>query len=204
MVKDGKVVYARGYGVRNLQTREGVNPDTLFYIGSATKSFTATLIAALAEERSDWDRPLRDTFPDFQMFDPAATGKTTFRDLLCHRTGFHVGFSRFTAPPNAPDLIDRLRFFEPRPISDMVSSIATKRLPWLGIFWRGGPKQPGKPLCAPSPRTTGNEPECGEGGGDEESGQSRFPLHHPPERNRRIGLLRCGRVARPGGGIIST
>lgn len=115
VVKDGKVVYARGYGVRNLQTREGVNPDTLFYIGSATKSFTATLIAALAEEgKVSWDRPLRDTFPDFQMFDPAATGKTTFRDLLCHRTGIpRQEFLKVHAPPKRTDLIDRLRFFEP-------------------------------------------------------------------------------------------
>ena len=50
VVKDGKVVLAKGYGVRSLTKREPVTDDTLFYIASATKSFTATLAAMMVEE----------------------------------------------------------------------------------------------------------------------------------------------------------
>ena len=115
VVKDGKVVLARGYGVRSLKTREPVTPDTLFYIASATKSFTATLAAMMVEEgKAAWDRPLRADFPSFRMYDPVATERVTLRDMLSHRTGVpRQEFLKVHAPDRRTDLVDRIRHFEP-------------------------------------------------------------------------------------------
>lgn len=115
VVRDGRVILARGYGVRSLQTREPVNPDTLFYIGSATKSFTATLVAMTVEEgKADWDRPLAQTAPGFRVADPLASQMISFRDLLSHRTGIpRQEFLKVNAPDRRTDLIERIRFFEP-------------------------------------------------------------------------------------------
>ena len=115
VVRDGQVVLARGYGVRSLTTREAVTPDTLFYVASGSKSFTATLIAMTAEEgKVNWDRPIRQWVPAFQLADPTATGKVTLRDLLSHRTGIpRQELLKSHAPERRTDLIDRIRHFEP-------------------------------------------------------------------------------------------
>ena len=115
VVKDGTVILARGYGVRDLATREKVTPDTLFSIASATKSFTATLAAMAVEEKKvEWDRPLKTYVPDFRMYDAAATEKVTLRDLLTHRTGIpRQKFFSLNPPATRREVRDRLRFFEP-------------------------------------------------------------------------------------------
>lgn len=115
VVRDGKIVLARGYGVANLRTREPVTPDTQFYTGSATKSFTATLAAmVVAEGKAAWDRPVREWAAGFRMFDPVATERVTLRDLLSHRTGLpRLDFLKVNAPGRRTDLVDRIRYFEP-------------------------------------------------------------------------------------------
>lgn len=115
VVRDGRVILARGYGVRNLRTREAVTADTLFYTGSATKSFTATLAAMVVEEgQAGWDRPIRESVPDFGMADPMATERVTLRDLLSHRTGLpRQDFLKVNAPDRRIDLVERIRYFEP-------------------------------------------------------------------------------------------
>jgi CubicO group peptidase (beta-lactamase class C family) len=115
VVKDGAVLLARGYGVRDLATREKVTPDTLFSIASATKSFTATVAAMAVEEKKvEWDRPLRTYFPDFRMYDAAAAEKVTLRDLLTHRTGIpRQKFFSLNPPATRREVRDRLRYFEP-------------------------------------------------------------------------------------------
>ncbi len=50
VVRDDSIVFAKGYGVRELGKPEPVTPRTLFAIGSATKAFTATLVAMLVSE----------------------------------------------------------------------------------------------------------------------------------------------------------
>jgi CubicO group peptidase (beta-lactamase class C family) len=84
--RDG-IVHLKGYGVRELNGKP-VTPDTLFPLASCSKAFTATLMAALADDRKlAWDDPVRKHLPQFHLSDPAADTLVTLRDLLCHRTG---------------------------------------------------------------------------------------------------------------------
>jgi CubicO group peptidase (beta-lactamase class C family) len=88
VVHDGEVVMARGYGYRNHEDKIPADGDTLFAIGSNTKSFTAALVGILVDEGElEWDEPVREYMPDFRLHDSVATEEMTARDLLCHRSG---------------------------------------------------------------------------------------------------------------------
>jgi CubicO group peptidase (beta-lactamase class C family) len=88
VVQGERVVYLKGFGVADVRTRQPVTPDTVFAIGSCTKSFTSCVLAMLADEgKLDWDDPVRRHVPSFRLADPLADANVTLRDLLCHRTG---------------------------------------------------------------------------------------------------------------------
>ncbi len=88
VVVDNKVVLARGYGLRNLEKRLPVTENTLFSIGSSTKSFTAHLLSQLVDEGLiAWDDPVIHYLPEFKLADPILTQQVTIRDLVAHRTG---------------------------------------------------------------------------------------------------------------------
>ena len=88
IVEDGKTVYARGYGWRDVERELAVTADTLFAIGSNTKSFTATLLAMQVDDGAlAWDEPVRTVLPEFHLHDPVATAQMTAADLLSHRSG---------------------------------------------------------------------------------------------------------------------
>jgi CubicO group peptidase (beta-lactamase class C family) len=92
IVKDDKVVFAKGYGVRKLGDPAPVNERTVFAIGSASKAFTAAAVAMLVDEgKVKWDDPAAKHLPGLQLFDPYATRELTVRDLLCHRSGLERG-----------------------------------------------------------------------------------------------------------------
>ena len=92
IVKDGEVVFARGYGVRELGKPERVDERTLFAIASNTKAFTAALLAQLVDEKKlKWDDRVIDHLPWFAMSDPYVTREMTVRDLLVHRSGLGLG-----------------------------------------------------------------------------------------------------------------
>ena len=92
VVKDGRVVAARGYGVRKLGDPARVDARTLFGIASNTKAFTATALGVLVDEgRVRWDAPVIDYVPWFQLSDPYVTREMTVRDLLVHRSGLALG-----------------------------------------------------------------------------------------------------------------
>ena len=90
VVKDGEVVFAGGYGKRGAgsEPEADVDADTVFAIGSITKSFTAMLVMMAVEQGALKleDHP-RTCLPDFTLADPEAAKKVTLRDLLTHRTG---------------------------------------------------------------------------------------------------------------------
>lgn len=88
VVKDGSVVYLKGFGVREKGKEEKVTPDTVFPIASCSKAFTATLLAMLADDgKLKWDDKVRDHLDYFRLSDELADRDVTLRDLLCHRTG---------------------------------------------------------------------------------------------------------------------
>lgn len=117
IVKDQEVVYAKGFGVRDLETGGEVDADTLFAIGSNTKAFTATAMGLLVTDgKISWDDPVLHHMPEFQMFDPLVTRKITVRDLLCHRSGlgtFAGDLTWFGSIYNRSEAMYRARFLEP-------------------------------------------------------------------------------------------
>src|SRR5580700_10946652 len=71
IVKDGKVILAKGYGVKKLGESAPVDENTLFGIGSNTKAFTAAALATLVDEgKIAWDDPVYERLKGFQMYDP--------------------------------------------------------------------------------------------------------------------------------------
>jgi CubicO group peptidase (beta-lactamase class C family) len=88
VVQIGKPPKLGGYGVKKLGTRDAVTADTLFGIGSVTKSMTVAAIGILADDgKLDWDDPVRKHLDFFRLNDPLGDANVTIRDLLCHRTG---------------------------------------------------------------------------------------------------------------------
>lgn len=88
VVDNGRVVLNEGFGHRDLDAELPVTTQTLFPIGSATKTFTASVLASLADEGLiDLDAPLRSYLPTFAMNDPVATDLLSTRDCLSHRSG---------------------------------------------------------------------------------------------------------------------
>jgi CubicO group peptidase (beta-lactamase class C family) len=115
VVDGGHVVFARGFGWRDVERKLPVTPDTLFALGSCSKAFTATAVALLADEgRVSLDAPVRAVLPDFTLSDPRASSTLTTRDLLTHRSGLprHDLFW-YRAPFSRDELYRRLRFLEP-------------------------------------------------------------------------------------------
>lgn len=91
VVKNGKVVVMKGYGVKELNSSDKVDENTLFMIGSNSKAFTATAMAMLdAEKKLSLDDKVQKWLPDFTLYDPWVAKETNIRDLLSHRLGFET------------------------------------------------------------------------------------------------------------------
>src|SRR5262245_19507010 len=88
IVKDDRIVYLQGYGVREAGKKDPVTSDTVFPLASCTKSFTALALGMLVHDgKLIWDHPVRKHLPYFHLSDPLADRDVTLRDLLTHRTG---------------------------------------------------------------------------------------------------------------------
>lgn len=88
IVRDGKVIHLKGYGVKRVGKDDPVTADTLFPLASCTKAFTTAAVAALVDDdRMGWDDPVRRHLPTFRLSDPAADQLVTVRDLFSHRSG---------------------------------------------------------------------------------------------------------------------
>src|SRR3974390_2068130 len=118
IVKDGKVVLTKGYGVRKLGEPAPVDADTLFAIGSNTKAFTTAALATLVDAgKLSWDDPVYQRLPGFQMYAPYASKEMRIRDLLCHRSGLGLGEGDLMFWPHTTfardEIVYRLRFLKP-------------------------------------------------------------------------------------------
>jgi CubicO group peptidase (beta-lactamase class C family) len=88
VVKDDKIVFAKGYGKRSLNKPEPVDEKTVFAIGSCSKAFTAALVATLVDRGlMSFDAKVTDYLPEFRIDDPWVSRELTIRDALSHRTG---------------------------------------------------------------------------------------------------------------------
>lgn len=88
IVKDGKVVYAKGFGEKQLESGTKVDANTIFSIASVSKNITAAALGILVDEgKIDWDDKIKKHIPWFELKDPWVSQEITIRDALTHRVG---------------------------------------------------------------------------------------------------------------------
>lgn len=110
IVRDGKIVYLQGHGLRSLEGNDPVTPDTVFPLASCSKAFTTAALAQMVDEKLiRWDDPVRKHLPDFHLADPLADHDVNLRDLLCHRTGLgHLDWIWYRTRWSAEERIKRI------------------------------------------------------------------------------------------------
>ena len=116
VVQGDKVVYAKGFGVKTLGGKDPINLDTIFQIGSVTKSFTAALIAQLVDEgKFKWDDKVSNYLPDFMLYDPWVTREFEVVDLMAQRSGLpsHAGDTLFKLGYDRAYITHVLRYIQP-------------------------------------------------------------------------------------------
>ena len=119
IVKNDTIVYAKGYGVRSLNTKEKMDTATLFGIASNSKAFTVAALGMLVDEgKLKWDDKVTDYIPEFKMYDPYVTNEFTIKDLITHRSGLGLGAGDLMIWPDSnsftiKDIIHNLRYLKP-------------------------------------------------------------------------------------------
>jgi len=117
VVKDGKVVVMKGYGVRDIVSKEPVNENTQFMIASNSKLFTGTTLAKLDyEKKLSLNDKISKYFPDYALYDPLATESVTIKDMLCHRLGtktFQGDFTFWNSELTRSEIMKRMRLLKP-------------------------------------------------------------------------------------------
>ncbi|HTD93051.1 MAG TPA: serine hydrolase [Chitinophagaceae bacterium] len=117
IVKDGKVVAMKGYGVRDINTKEPVDKNTLFMIASNTKLFTGTALANLDfQHKLSLNDKVTKYFPDYKLYEPTTTSLLTIRDLLTHRIGtktFQGDFTFWNSNLTRSEIMNKMRLLKP-------------------------------------------------------------------------------------------
>lgn len=118
IVKDGKVLFEKGYGVTSLNTHEKMNAHTRFGIASNSKAFTVAALGILVDEgKLNWNDRVTDYIPEFKLYAPYVTENFTIRDLLTHRSGLGLGAGDLMIWPDSSnftlkDIIHNLRYLK--------------------------------------------------------------------------------------------
>lgn len=112
IVKDNSVVFAKGFGVREVGKVAPVTTETVFLNASTTKAFTTMALAMLVDEdKLAWDDPVTKYVPDFELSDPYLTKHVTVRDLVTHRVGVLRGDGVWYASPfDRKEVVRRARY----------------------------------------------------------------------------------------------
>jgi len=115
IIKSDKVIYAKGFGVRELGKSAKVDEKTLFAVGSTTKAMTvATLGMLVDDEKLNWDDRVIDILPGFRMYDAYATDEMRVRDLLTHKSGLTRGDQVwFGSSMNQQEVMHSIRYLKP-------------------------------------------------------------------------------------------
>jgi CubicO group peptidase (beta-lactamase class C family) len=116
VVHRGKTVYAKGFGVRDIESGDAgsnrVDPDTVFQIASLSKSISSTVVAQqVGTHAIDWDTPIVSKLPWFALADPAVTKMVSIGDMFSHRSGLpdHAGDMLEDLGHDRRYVLDRLR-----------------------------------------------------------------------------------------------
>ncbi len=115
VVKDGNVLLSKGYGVRELGTTNAVDSKTLFACASTTKAMTATCMGMLVDEgKVNWNDPVVNYLPEFQLFDPFVTREIRIRDLFIHDTGLgNADFLWGIMDISSEEVLAKMRYVKP-------------------------------------------------------------------------------------------
>lgn len=119
VIKDGKMIYTKGFGVRSLENDLPMTDRTLVGIASNSKGFTCVALAILADEgRLHWDDKVSQYIPEFQMYDPYVSKEITIRDLVTHRSGLGLGQGDLMFFPEGgslsiEDIVYNVRYLKP-------------------------------------------------------------------------------------------
>ncbi len=88
IVKNGKLIYSRGFGYRDVENKLPVTPNTIFPIASNTKLFTSCAVGMLVNDNKlEYDKPIKLIVPEIEFNTLTLNNEVTLRDMLCHRTG---------------------------------------------------------------------------------------------------------------------
>jgi CubicO group peptidase (beta-lactamase class C family) len=116
VVKDDSVVFAKGYGVREVGKPEPVTPNTVFAIGSNTKLFTAVAAGMMVDAgKMKWDAPITTYLPWFRLYDPYVSREITLADMLSHRSGLgrRGDLIWYGSPFDRKEILTRVRYLAP-------------------------------------------------------------------------------------------
>ena len=117
VVKDGKTVVMKGYGVRDVKTKAPVDENTLFMIASNSKLFTGTALAQLEHNKKlSLDDNITKYLPGFQLYDKTSTELATIRDVLSHRIGtktFQGDFTFWNGTLSRQQIIEKMKLLKP-------------------------------------------------------------------------------------------
>jgi CubicO group peptidase (beta-lactamase class C family) len=117
IVQNDSIIYLKGYGTREIRTDDTVDENTLFAIGSISKSFTALTLGILVDEgKIKWDDKVVSYLPYFELYDPYVTANFTIRDLLTHRSGLKAvggGTLWYHSDLSRVDIIKNFKYLEP-------------------------------------------------------------------------------------------
>ena len=120
IVKDGKVVLMKGYGIRDIDSKRPVDENTLFMIASNTKLFTGTALALLETEgKLNLNDKITKYHPGYRLYDSTTTALVTIRDLLTHRIGtktFQGDFTFWNTSLSRSEIMNRMRLLKPSQI----------------------------------------------------------------------------------------
>lgn len=117
IVRNDSIIFSKGYGNLESHKERKVDENTIFGIGSISKSFTALTLGILVDEgKIDWDDKVNAYLPYFELYTTYVTDNFTIRDLLTHRSGlkdvsggtlwYHSDYSR-------EEIIKRLKYLKP-------------------------------------------------------------------------------------------
>jgi len=114
VVKDGKVIFKKGYGVTNINTKQPFTTSTIAFCASTTKAMTAACIGMLVDEgKLKWDDKLKEVLPDFRLYDPYVSDEITVRDLLRHNAGLGNGDRLWLFGYSSEEIVRRMRYMKP-------------------------------------------------------------------------------------------